>query len=123
MYLSLRGDIIPNHGYVEISDIGTSMTDVDSLLCITNGDANDDGSQGNWFAPDWTRVSFGYVPGLGRNRGDMVVRLFRDTATGSPAEGIYHCMVQDATPVFQTVYVGLYNSGGGNCNGTCIYIN
>ena len=116
VFLKLRSDIIPNHGYLVISHIGSSMTDVDSLLCITDGVANADGSEGNWFAPDGTRVSFTDVPGVKRNRGDMVVRLFRSTADPhTPSEGIYHCMVQDATPVFQTVYVGLYNSGGGNC--------
>ena len=112
MFLRLRGDVIPNHGYVEISDIGTSGTDTDSLLCITDGVANTDGP-GNWFAPDGDRVNLLEVPGVRRNRDDMVVRLFRHTATGPPAEGIYHCIVQDDTPVFQTVYVGLYNIGGG----------
>ena len=113
VFLSLRGDVIPNHGYVVISDIGTSETDTDSLLCITNGVANTGDTPGNWFAPDGTRVNALDVPGVRRNRGAMVVRLFRYTATGPPAEGMYHCMVQDATSTFQTVYVGLYNSGGG----------
>ena len=114
VFLSLRGDIIPNHGYVVISDIGTSGTDTDSLLCITDGVANADGP-GNWFAPDGTRVNQLDVPGVRRNRRDMVVRLFRNTAIDShpPAEGIYHCMVQDVTFTFQTVYVGLYNGRGG----------
>ena len=119
VFLKLRSDIIPNHGYVVIGDIGFSGTDDDSLLCITDGVANADDALGNWFAPDRDRVRFIRVPGVTRNRGDMVVRLFRNAATGLPAEGIYHCTVQDATPVFQTVYVGLYNSGGGNCSGTC----
>ena len=118
MFLKLGSEVIPNHGYVVISDIGSSGTDTDSLLCITDGVANADGP-GNWFAPDGDRVNNMDVPGVRRTRGDMVVRLFRNTATDSrlPAEGIYHCMVQDATEMFQTVYVGLYNSGGGNCSG------
>ena len=41
------------------------------------------------------------------------MRLFRYTATGPPAEGMYYCIVQDSTSTFQTVYVGLYNNGGG----------
>ena len=121
MYLSLKDDIIPNHGYVVISDIGTNDNpNTDSLLCITNGVANA-ASPGNWFAPNGVRVNNEDVPGVRRRRGDMVVRLFRntDTDTRLPAEGIYHCMVLDATPVFQTVYVGLYNIGRGNCNGPC----
>ena len=34
MYLSLNDDIIPNHGYVVISDIG--FTDGTALICNTN---------------------------------------------------------------------------------------
>ena len=54
------------------------------------------------------------VPGFGRNRSPMVVRLWRTTVnTDSPVEGIYRCEVNDATDMLWTVYVGLYNDGGG----------
>ena len=43
----------------------------------------------------------------------MVVRLHRNTASDPPSEGIYYCVVEDDTFINQTVYVGLYNSGGG----------
>ena len=46
-------------------------------------------------------------------RGPMMVRLLRNTTTDPPSEGIYHCLVEDDTLTEQTVYVGLYNSGGG----------
>ena len=116
VYLSLNGDIIPNHGYVMISDIGS--TDNTALLCITNkpappGDVN---SGGDWFAPDGVRVGVlasTAVPGFGRNKGDMVVRLRRNSDT-EPEEGIYYCVVEDSDFITQTVYVGLYHSGGGN---------
>ena len=120
VYLSLNGSIIPNHGYVVISDIGTAGDDT-ALLCITNHPAdmtNNNGivhSGGDWFAPDGTRVTTGNaVPGVRRNRGPMVVRLYRNTATGPPAEGIYYCQIQDNTDTLQTLHVGLYDSGGGN---------
>ena len=113
MFLSLNGDNIPNHGYVEINEIG--FTNDDALLCITNGVANGDGSEGNWFAPDGVRVNLLEVLGLRRNRDIMVVRLFRIDGT-TPAEGIYQCVVMDATEMFRKVYVGLYNSGGGTYN-------
>ena len=110
VYLSLNDDIIPNHGYVEISRIGS--TDDSALLCHTNfpppsGSAN---SGGDWHAPDGTRVSGTDVPGVTRSRGSMVVRLRR--TSGDPPEGIYRCTIDDAlTP--QIVHVGLYNTGGG----------
>ena len=111
VYLSLNDDIIPNHGYVEISRIGS--TDDSALLCHTNnppppGSAN---SGGDWWAPDGTRVSGTDVPGVIRTRAAMVARLWR--ASGTPLEGIYQCTIEDATSTVQMVYVGLYNTGGG----------
>ena len=41
------------------------------------------------------------------------MRLLRNTATGTPAEGIYDCVVEDDTLTTQIVFVGLYSSGGG----------
>ena len=113
VYLSLNGEVIPNHGYVKISDIGSSNTA--ALLCHTNrppppGSAH---SEGDWFAPGGTRVDGTDVPGFGRNRGPMVVRLRRRTSIPAPAEGIYWCTIFDASGTSQTVYVGLYNTGGG----------
>ena len=100
-----------------ISDIGT--TSYTALLCNTNriptaGSAN---SGGNWFVPDGSSVGGISTMGtadFGRNRDPGLVRLIRNSAaTGTPTEGIYRCEVQDNTATLQTVYVGLYNSGGG----------
>ena len=117
VYLSLNGSIIPNHGYVVISDIGTAGDDT-ALLCITNHPppTGSSHSGGDWFGPDGTAVhrTNNAVPGLRRNRGPTVVRLYRDTATGPPAEGIYYCQIRDSTDTLQTLHVGLYDSGGGN---------
>ena len=100
-----------------ISDIGS--TDDTALICHTNHPANlisnlGPNSGGDWFAPDGTRVNEIIVPGFMRNRGPMVVRLLRYTATDPPSEGIYHCSVEDDRDTEQTVYVGLYNNGGGS---------
>ena len=114
VYLSLNDKIIPNHGYILISDIGS--TDDTSVICHTNRPANytyRPNSGGNWFAPDETRVNGYDVPGFWRNRGPMMVRLLRNTATDPPSEGIYHCVIEDDTDTEHTIHVGLYNSGGG----------
>ena len=114
VYLSLNGRVIPNHGYVVISDIGTAGDDT-ALLCHTNRPppTGSSHSGGDWFARDGTEVTGAAVPGFRRNRGPMVVRLYRNTATGPPAEGIYYCQIQDDTDTLYTVTVGLYNSAEG----------
>ena len=113
MYLSLNGGVIPNQGYVDISDIGS--TDATGLLCNTNrpplpGSIN---SGGDWFVPDGNRVPNEGVPGFIRNRGPMVVRLRWNIGVDPAAEGIYQCIVLDADGNEQIVHVGLYNSGKG----------
>ena len=121
VYLSLNDVFIPDHGYVVIDDISMSdeVTDPTPLLCHTNRPPPTEtpaNSGGNWISPSDVTVggfNSGVVPGFGRNRGPMEVRLWR--AIGTPAEGIYRCEVMDATEALQTVYIGLYNNdGGGN---------
>ena len=113
VFLSLNGAVIPDHGYADISDIGFS--DNTALLCITYRPGTP--YSGNWFGSDGTRVDGTDVPGVTRNRGPMVVRLKR-TTTGTAQEGIYWCSIEDAASTPQTVYVGLYNTGGGNVFGS-----
>ena len=124
VYFSLKDDIIPNHGYVVISDIGDY--DDTALICHTNRPANytidRPHSGGDWFAPDETRVNVNDVPGFRRNRGPMMVRLMRYMYTDPPSEGIYYCVVEDDTDTEHTIHVGLYNSGGGIINKHWKYI-
>ena len=111
VYLSLDGIVIPNHGYVEISDIGS--TDDSALLCHTNfpPPPGSPTSGGDWWAPDGTKIPSFDVLGFARNRAAMVVRLKR--TSGDPPGGICECTIEDATSTVQMVYVGLYNTGGG----------
>ena len=109
VFLSLNGAVIPNHGYVAINDI--SFSDNTALLCITNRPGTP--TSGGWYGPDGTRVYGTDVPGVTINSGYKVVRLLKRTIGIAP-EGIYWCSVEDATSTFQTIYVGLYNTGGGN---------
>ena len=106
VFLSLDGDIISNHGYVDINDFNNP------ILCHTNfpPPTGSTTSGGDWWAPDGTRVSGTDVQGVTRTRDPMVVRLL--ITYGDPPEGIYHCIVQNITGVNQTAYVGLYRNGG-----------
>ena len=104
-----------------ISDIGTAGDDT-ALLCHTNRppDMTTGHSGGTWFRPDGSEVLSGVSSvGFRRNRGSMVVRLWRQSGTGTPVEGIYRCEIEDATNTLQTVYVGLYNDDGG---GNVLYV-
>ncbi|CAI8049666.1 Peroxidasin-like protein [Geodia barretti] len=108
VFLILNGTVIPKNGYVDINDIGFS--DNTALFCITNRPGTP--TSGDWYGPDGTRINLMDVQGVTRTRGSMVVRLKR--TTGKATEGIYRCSVQDAASTFQTIYVGLYNTGGGH---------
>ena len=119
VYLSLNSEIVFNHGYVLITNIGSAGNTGTPLICNTNrpppsGKIN---SGGDWISPSDVTVGnldSATVPRFRRNMGPMVVRLWRTTvSTDSPVEGIYHCEIKDATEMLQTVYVGLYNDGGG----------
>ena len=99
-----------------ISDIGTAGDDT-ALLCHTNRPPPSGSfhSGGAWFRPDGSEVMpSGSSVGFRRNRGSMVVRLYRNTATDPPVEGIYYCQIEDDTDMVQIVSVGLYKSVGGN---------
>ena len=127
MYFSLNDVIIHNHGYVVISDIGS--TENTALICNTNRPVidrfNKRHSGGDWYGPSGTRVGgmgSDDVPGFVRTRGPMIVRLLRNTATDPPSEGIYHCVVEDDTMTEHTLYVGLYNSENGKVIIICMCV-
>ena len=99
-----------------MDDIG-SRNDT-ALLCFTNHPESIDGhSGGDWVAPDGTIVgntsANDAVHGFRVNRGPMVVRLLKHTASGAPPDGIYHCLVQDAENTVQKVFIGLYHEERG----------
>ena len=103
VYIRLNDSIIPNRGYVKISDLSFATLD-----CLDT----DHQHEGSWISPDGTTVdSSGSVPGFTTTRGPLTVRLLR--TSGTPQQGIYQCVVQNDTAVLYTVHVGLYNSGEG----------
>ena len=97
-----------------ISDIGS--TDDTALLCHTNRPRppGSHHSGGDWFASYGQRVGSIGTTNVGflRNRGSMVVRLLRDTNTGTPLDGIYRCSITDADRNHHNVYIGLYYNDG-----------
>ena len=127
-YISFKGNNLPNHAYVDLSQVGEDdegdstnvvqcHTDLDTCCRIEQGV-----HRGDWFAPGSdTRLPFpGEVGSSGfyQYRLPQAVYLYR-RITNSPS-GIYRCViptnaVNDDSDGFigETVYVGLYGSGGG----------
>ena len=126
-YISFKGDTLPNHSYVDLSQVGEdqSGSDSDTVQCHTDLSTccrNDLGiHSGDWFAPGSdTRVPF-YSEGtdIYESRQSHKVHICRRNNPTGPS-GIYRCVIatnavhNDSDPsVGETVYVGLYSSGGG----------
>ena len=104
---------------MSLEDIGE---DDEALKCMTDQPAccrppytNGSGQQalGNWFFPNGSRVqSSGHQWDFHRTRGKSVVRLQRRRGG---VNGIYSCVVPDATNVTQTIYIGVYAASTGEC--------
>ena len=116
IYLSLNGSVIPNHGYILISDIG--FTDETALLCNANLSPSDDQSysEGTWFTPNQTKIPEKDEGNQGflSNRTDTSVRLKRYNSMDAPQDGIYSCEINNtSTNATLSVYVGLYHGSEG----------
>ena len=123
-YISFRGEILPNHSYVDLTLVGRSDLDggddvqchTDLQRCCTTAEGP---PRGNWFFPDGTRLPFPsndvsvFLAGTVQR-----VDLHRNSAL-TPTSGIYRCVIPtnavhddiDLT-VGETVYIGLYATGG-----------
>ena len=91
----------------------------DALLCVTDQTAccrppyTDPmwSAIGNWYFPNGTRLpSSGAQWDFHRTRGHMVLLLHRRRGGEN---GIYSCVVPDATNVTQTIYIGVYSEDAG----------
>ena len=117
------GETLPNHAYVNLSLVGTSGSD--SVRCHTDLDRCCSGGQGihrgDWFAPDSdSRLPFRINAGadIYQQRGAQRVNLGHRNNANMPS-GIYRCDIptqavhgDNDTSVRESVYVGLYATGG-----------
>ena len=114
-YVSVMGENLPNHAYVNLTLVGTS----NSVRCNTDLStccrAVDGVAAGEWYFPNASAVrqapdGDSIYRALGVQR--VILRRRHDTMSGS---GIYRCEVPTSTsnPMNETVYVGLYYAGGG----------
>ena len=125
-YVTFLGNPLSNHSYVDLSQVGNDRTgpDSDTVQCHTDLNTccragNAVVGRGNWFAPGSdTRVPFN--SDIYQDRRSQVVHLRRRSNPTGPS-GIYRCVIptiavndDSEESVGETVYVGLYSSGGGD---------
>ena len=111
-YISFMGNDVPNHGYVDLSLVGSGSNNVqchsDLATCCTT-------DRGDWYFPDGARLP------LSGSQGDIYVErqssqnvnIRRQNDATSPT-GIYRCEVPIDAGVRASAYVGLYTDSGGN---------
>ena len=123
-YLTFMGETLPNHSYVDLSLVG-GYGSSDQVVCHTDlstcchGGAGPD--RGDWYFPNGDRLPFPGNHPLFERRLTQQVELSRGDRSGSIPSGIYRCYIETTavnsadntdTTTRETVYVGLYDSGG-----------
>ena len=127
-YVIFTAGILPNHSYVDLHLVGGN-TGSDPVVCKTdmqtccNSGAGPD--RGDWYFPNGDRLQFpGNLP-LVESRLVQRVELYRQAKNGSIPSGIYRCDIETRAvnsadnTARETVYVGLYASGGDATNISC----
>ena len=123
-YVSFMGTNLSNHSYVNLTLVGRPEDGGDSVQCHTdlskccNRTQGDD--RGDWYFPNGDRLQFNDDPGdIYEVRVAQQVDLRR--RNNSATSGIYRCTVEtnavhsndsSDTTTRETVYAGLYASGG-----------
>ena len=117
-YVSFMGQTLAGHSYVDISQVGA---DSGSVQCHTDLSTCCGGAQGshrgNWYFPSGDRLGFSNGGGdIFQNRDNQRVNLRQRNNVNGPI-GIYRCDIETVAvcdnDMRETVYVGLYTSGGG----------
>ena len=120
-YVTFLGQSIPNHGYVNLSNVGSDKNDsvqcnTDLSTCCSGTEGSD---RGDWYCPAETRVPFAESGNIVyESRGAQQVLLQYSGYVGIPVSGIYRCDIETKKSSVtdevghETAYVGLYINGG-----------
>ena len=117
-YVSFMGETLPNHAYVNLSLVGNGYSGVQ---CHTDLSTCCTGTQGvhhgDWYHPD-SEMRLPFYDDIYEVRGAQRVDLRRRNNADMPS-GIYRCRIatnavhdDNDRYVRESVYVGLYASGG-----------
>ena len=125
-YVSFMGEILPNHAYVDLTQVGNDISDSgNTVRCHTDLESCCGGvhgiHRGDWYFPNGSALAHAGGGGnIYRSRGPQVVHLRHRNDATSPS-GIYRCDIE-TNAVYdndvynikgETVYVGLYPPSGG----------
>ena len=116
-YISFMGTNLPNHSYINFTEVGDGSNCVqchtDLITCCSEDQGLD---RGDWYFPKGNRLPFAHnitTNGVFESREAQRVDLH---VRGSPTDGIYRCDIETNTTSNgnrKTVYVGLYQSNRG----------
>ena len=121
-YVTFMEETLHNHSYVDLSLVGDAnsgnetVCKTDLSTCCNVGAGPD---RGDWYFPNEDRLPFSGP--LVERRLNQRVELHRGAGNGSIPSGIYRCDIEITTvhsdddtdtTTRETVYVGLYDSGG-----------
>ena len=126
-YLTFRGNNLSNHSYVDITRVGRErFVNSDTVQCHTDlVGCCEDGEElppGGWFPPgsDTRLEDLNQPGGMFQARDPLVIHLCRRRTDVTGPTGIYRCFIATNAvhndsdgSVGETLYVGLYGSGGG----------
>ena len=121
-YVTFMEEALPNHSYVDLSLVGDAnsgneiVCKTDLSTCCNEGAGAD---RGDWYFPNGDRLPFSGL--LVEKRLNQRVELHPGAGNGSIPSGIYRCSIETIAvnsavntdnTTRETVYVGLYDSGG-----------
>ena len=131
-YLTFMGQTLPDHSYVDLSALGELANVDDHVVCHTDltsccgGDGIDD--RGYWYFPNGDVLPGAAGTGAANNpivlmRDIQLVSLIRGTGPGDVPSGLYRCTIETNAVNDdpgnspdgingETVYVGVYSTGG-----------
>ena len=117
-YISFMGTNLPNHSYIDFTQVGDKKDGSDSVQCHTDlttccrkAQGND---RGDWYFPGGSRLQFSHDATnrvFERRQAQRVDLGFHGSPT--PPEGIYRCGIETSATSGgnrETVYVGMYHS-------------
>ena len=123
-YISFMGETLPNHSYVNLTLVGgprlndgdhSVQCHTDLMTCCSGGQGR---HRGDWFFPNGDRLPF-FRPNVGIHEQREAQRVEIRRNNNDSRSGIYQCTIptdavhdESDLSVRETVYVGLYATGG-----------